>query len=175
MPFVPDDFHAPLELTTDRVALEVLSPRHAAVDFRAIRVNADRIRHVFGPNNGWPAADLSFEQNLADLARHQDEFKRRVAFAYAMLRPETGEYLGCVYIKPIKSKLERDFRKSAYQAQVFFWMAQSEAGPCAEQVLALLVRWLKSAWPFAAVAFPGRLQTWDEWEALAHGATEIAP
>jgi len=26
MPFVPDDFHAPLELTTDRVALE------AAVD-----------------------------------------------------------------------------------------------------------------------------------------------
>jgi len=147
--------------------LVVLSPAHAEADFEAVRASASSIRNTFGLHNDWPAADLSFEQNRADLVRHEAEFERRQAFAYALLDPRGAQYLGCVYIKPIKSKLAEDGRKKRFQAQVFFWLSVGTTEPSAGQVLAELNRWLQQDWPFKAVAFPGRVQLWSDWEALA--------
>ena len=107
MSLVPPDFEPPRCASLDGFTLEVLAPRHAAADFLAVKSSANDIRHVFGPENDWPSADITFEQNLADLERHAEEFERRQAFAYSMLK-SPAEYLGCLYIKPIKSRIAQD-------------------------------------------------------------------
>lgn len=168
MPFVPPEFQPPRRFTTASFQLAVLSPEFADEDFRAVRASASSIRNVFGPHNDWPDADISFEENRSDLARHADEFDNRVAFAYALLDTGGSQYAGCVYVKPIKSKLEVDLRKQTFQAQVFVWLSVLAPQFSMDLVVAELSRWFSQDWPFNAVAFPGRVQSWPEWEALAH-------
>ena len=164
---VPDDFPVPRQFHTADFQLQVLSPVHAEADHLALRMSADRIRHVFGPHNGWPAADLGFEENLADLSRHAAEFERREAFAYALLDPAGSQYLGCFYLKRIKSRLAVDLRRERFQAQAFFWLSETGLALGEDVVLSRLARWLHEDWPFAAVAFPGRVPGWAEWAAMA--------
>jgi hypothetical protein len=118
MPLVPAAFEPPKRVSLDGITLDVLRPCHADADFQAVKSSANDIRHVFGPGNGWPAADITFEQNLADLQRHAGEFEQRDAFAYAMLK-SPAEYIGCLYVKPIKSRLADDPRKALFDAQAF--------------------------------------------------------
>ena len=166
MSLVPSAFEPPRRASLNGFTLEVLGPRHAAADFLAVKSSANDIRHVFGPDNDWPSPDITFEQNLADLERHATEFQRRDAFAYAMLKSPT-EYLGCLYIKPIKSRLAQDPRKALFDAQAFFWLSSVSHPLSAATVHATLDHWLSTHWPFRAVAWPGRIQSWAEWARLA--------
>ena len=166
MPLVPSAFDPPRGASLDGFTLEVLGPRRAAADFLAVKSSATDIRHVFGPENDWPAADITFEQNHADLERHEKEFDRRDAFAYSMLKSPTG-YVGCFYIKPIKSRMAEDRRKALFDAQAFFWLSSEPNPLSATAVHAVLDQWLRDQWPFRAVAWPGRTQGWAEWERLA--------
>lgn len=125
---------------------------------------------MFGPDNDWPEAGITFEENLRDLTRHEQEFFQRIAFAYAVLDPRNGAYLGCVYIKPIKSRIEGDLRKARFQAQVFFWLSSLHRVIDVAQTLSTLKSWMATDWPFAQVAFPGREIDWRAWEAMAHAA-----
>lgn len=163
MPLVPAAFEPPTRVSLDGFTLEVLAPCHADADFQAVKSSTNDIRHVFGPENDWPAADITFEQNLADLERHAQEFERRDAFAYAMLKSPT-EYVGCLYIKPIKSRRADDPRKALFDAQAFFWLSSVPNALPAARVHATLDRWLSDHWPFRALAWPGRTQAWVEWE-----------
>ena len=171
MSFVPSTFVAPREPHFTRFQGVVLSPAVADLDWQAVRASADTMRHVFGPDNDWPDANISWADNLADLTRHAREFDEQVAFVYALLGPSGSDYLGCVYIKPIKSKRMPDARQQHFQAQVFFWLSSLHTVVAPAEVLAELKAWLQTAWPFAAVAFPGRVQSWADWEALARSGT----
>lgn len=166
MPLVQPGFVPPEFASLEGFRLEVLGPRHAQADFLAVSSSKDRIRHVFGPENGWPDAGITFEQNLADLARHADEFERRDAFAYAMLASRT-DYVGCLYIKPVKSRTAGDRRKTLFDAQAFFWLSSGRSSLLESGVHAELANWLDEHWPFRAVAWPGRTQSWEEWRRLA--------
>ncbi|MDN3578473.1 hypothetical protein QWZ03_17015 [Chitinimonas viridis] len=167
MSFVPDSFTPPLEWHGEHFQLQVLAPRYVEQDLAAVRASAGDIRYVFGPANGWPDADMEYAENLADLARHEVEFQQRKAFAYAMLDPCGERYLGCVYIRPIKSRLDGDLRKTRFQAQLFFWLSSLQSDIDAQQVLQALQPWLAACWPFAAVAYPGREIDWPSWERMA--------
>ncbi|AMP16671.1 hypothetical protein [Collimonas pratensis] len=171
MSFIPDSYSPPRFFQSDSFSLEVLSPKFAAQDFASVTASADAIRHVFGPANGWPDPQMSFAENLADLERHEREFLDHQAFAYSILSHDQEAYLGCLYIKPIKSRIENDLRKTAYGAQAFFWLdSQETEGNFSAQVLAELQMWLKNAWPFSATVFPGRTIGWPEWEHMATGS-----
>ena len=122
------------------------------------------------PTNDWPSDNLSFLENLADLERHEAQFREREAFAYSMLDPSGQRYLGCVYIKPIKSKVENDLRKAQFQAQVFFWLSALHREVTDEKTLIELKNWLSKCWPFSRVAFPGREFNWQRWGRMAHEA-----
>ena len=159
--FVPPDFAHLGDFT-----LEVLSLRHAAADFLAVASSKEDIRHVFGPENDWPDAQITFEQNLADIERHAGEFERRDAFAYAMLKSPT-EYVGCFYIKPVKARIAGDRRKTLFDAQAFFWLSSVQDSHSDPAVHAQLAKWLDDHWPFRSVAWPGRRQGWAEWALLA--------
>jgi hypothetical protein len=168
MPFVSNDYVPPTTYHFDQFLLEVLSPKFATQDFAAITASADDIRYVFGPTNEWPSGQMNFAENLADLTRHEKEFTDRKAFAYAILSSDEKRYLGCIYIKPIKSKIEDDLRKSLYDAQVFFWLdSVVKTSDLVQSILTRLQIWLQEAWPFKAVVFPGQTIGWEEWEPMA--------
>jgi hypothetical protein len=167
MPLVHSSFVPPESANLDGFTLEVLGPRHAAADFLAVASSKEQIRHVFGPENDWPGAGITFEQNLADLERHADEFERRAAFAYAMLK-SPAEYVGCLYIKPVKSRTVQDRRKTLFDAQAFFWLSSVQNSLSEFVVHAQLAQWLDDHWPFRSMAWPGRSPGWAEWALLAN-------
>jgi len=169
MPFIPDSFDPPRHHETPHLLLQVLSPDYATEDYACVMACADQIRGVFGPDNGWPDSAMTLAQNYADLVRHEREFVTRVAFAYAIFEKTAARrYVGCLYIKPIKSRIEHDRRKALFDAQAFCWFSPQETD-AAFAALAVdeLMLWIKSAWPCRAVAFPGRTLGWDEWNTLA--------
>ena len=164
---IPDTFDPPRTQDLGAFKLAVLAPCFAEQDFQAVRASADKLGNVFGPGNGWPAADMTFAENLADLTRHAREFDERVAFAYALLSPSGDQYVGCLYIKPIKSRREHDHRKALFQAQAFLWLNVMQDTVSDESALTSIQTWVSTTWPLANIAWPGRTQTWSEWEALA--------
>ncbi len=148
--------------------LVVLGPAHAEQDYRAVRASADRIRHVFGPADGWPDANISWQENHADLVRHEREFNERIAFAYALLDLTGEAYLGCLYLRPIKPAHADDRRSRRYQAQAFLWLSVLQSAVTDRQAEADIRAWLGAHWPLAAVAWPGREPSWAEWEELSN-------
>jgi hypothetical protein len=169
MTFIPDSFVPPRDDETPHLSLQVLSEDNAVQDYECVMACADDIRGVFGPDNGWPAKDMTLADNLSDLKRHEREFFAREAFAYSIFERSTARrYVGCVYIKPIKSRVANDRRKALFNAQACCWFSpvvtdREFAKLAADEI----VQWVKTSWPFTKVAFPCQTIGWDEWYALA--------
>lgn len=167
MPIVSDDFSAPRSAVFPRFLLRVLEPAFAAQDFAAVTAGANIIRNVFGPENDWPNAEMTFEENLADLTRHLRDFNERSAFAYCLLDCQAERYLGSLYLKPIKSKTGRDQRHEVYDAQAFLWLSTLHQELEIPLVQAQLSAWFEAEWSLPNVAWPGRNPSWEEWRALS--------
>jgi hypothetical protein len=167
MPLVPAEFAPPESASFPGFLLRVLSPEFATQDFAAVSASAESIRHVFGPNNDWPSAQITFSENSDDLARHAREFHERSAFAYSLLDPDALRYLGCLYLKPIKSKAGRDRRHDLFSAQAFLWLSALHQEVSEPTVLAELSAWFAAEWGIAKVAWPGRSPSWEEWHELS--------
>lgn len=146
-PFVPADFEIPALLETPHFRLRMLSTDDVDKDYDAVMSSADLLHRMFG--TAWPRDGFTREENLSDLAKHQREFERRVAFAYTVMRPDEQECLGCIYINP-----PSDGRNDA---RVRLWVRQSAYDQGLDPVLFQTVRdWLAERWPFERVAYPGR-------------------
>ena len=172
--FVPDDFQVPLGYVWPRGALVPLSGALAAADFAAVSSSAERIRHVFGPTNGWPAAAVTQDENLADICRHEAEFAARLGFTYGILDRDSHAYIGCLYIKRIKSRRSVDHRKRVFDAQVFFWLGEAWQTEVRDaETYRQLDAWLTTAWPFHRHAWPGRSVSWEDWE-MAERSESVA-
>lgn len=76
--------------------LAILSPLDADEDFAAIDESRPVLDGLFGDN--WPKG-VTYESNLADLARHEREFEARFAFSWT-IRSSDEAYLGCAYFRP---------------------------------------------------------------------------
>ena len=119
-PLVPDDFDVPRALRSARFRLEPLGPQHNVADL-----------------NAWTTS--------VDLVRHADEFDRRVAFAYTVLRPEDDDVIGCLYLDPGPRPGSVDVRS---------WVRADTAD--LDPVLRREVRqWLTELWPFDEVVYAG--------------------
>jgi hypothetical protein len=143
--FVPDDFVVPQGLTGSRFRLEPLGPQHNEADHSAWMLSIEHIRATPGfRDGGWPpVGGLSLAENLRDLQRHADDFKRRVGFTYTVLNEE-DRVIGCVYIYPSRS--------DARVAQVQSWVSANCAGldlPVRDAV----ANWLATEWPFTDVRY----------------------
>jgi len=146
-PLVPDDFDVPRVLRSARFRLEPLGPQHNVADLNAWTTSVDHIRASPGfEGRSWPPdGGLSAEGNLLDLVRHADEFDRRVAFAYTVLRPEDDDVIGCLYLDPGPRPGSVDVRS---------WVRADTAD--LDPVLRREVRqWLTDVWPFDEVAYAG--------------------
>ncbi len=152
--FVAEDVDIPESLVADHYRLEILEPSVAEKDYEAVMSSKERLRHVFSENDEWPADDLSLEDNIRDLKRHEAEFNSRLAFAYTVLSPSKDRCVGCVYIYP--SPIPR------YDCEVYLWVRTSEVD-LDGHLYKNIRSWLKSHWKFKSVAFPGREIPWNKW------------
>ncbi len=146
-PLVPNDFEVPRELRSAQFRLEPLGPEHNAADHAAWMSSIEHLQTTPGfAGRGWPPDEgISAEANLADLVRHADEFERRVAFAYTVLRPDADDVIGCVYFDPGPRPGSVDVRS---------WVRADVAE--LDAVLRQTVReWLARSWPFDDVAYAG--------------------
>ena len=146
--FVPEDFQPPSGLSTGSFLLEPLGPEHNAADYAAWTSSIGFIHTLPGFNDpdsadSWPKP-MSLEENLADLERHDRDFKERKGFTYTVLDPTSRDVIGCVYIYPIEDP-NRD-------ALVESWVRASHAQldkPLRNEV----ATWLEDEWPFESVSY----------------------
>ena len=160
VPFVPDDFAVPTELTEDRYRLRMLTIRDVVQDYDAVMSSAQHIAKVNPfPGSDWPSG-LTLEDNLIDLGWHQAEFRNRTSFAFTVVELDESRVIGCVYIFPT--------RKADYDARVVLWTRPPEQLSFLDEdgLRSAVRRWLSEAWPFKQPAFPGAEISWESWAAL---------
>ncbi|HEX3803438.1 MAG TPA: hypothetical protein VHV75_11415 [Solirubrobacteraceae bacterium] len=144
-PFVPDDFVVPRSLTGPGFRLEPLGPEHNEADHSAWTSSIEHIRTTPGfPDGRWPPVDgMSLAENLRDLQRHAEDFKRRLGFTYTVLG-DGDRVIGCVYIYPSWSEPR--------VTKVQSWVSASCTG--LDLVLHDAVAgWLATEWPFTNVRY----------------------
>lgn len=155
---VADDFDVPERLEGPGWHLRMLSVDDLDRDFEAVIDSAERLRGLFGPESSWPDG-VTKDEDLIDLAWHQREFTIRHSFAYTVMAADESRCLGCVYVFPSARR--------GYDAQVFYWVRSGPDADARDHELGRRVRdWIAARWPFGAVAYPGRDQSWELWQGL---------
>jgi hypothetical protein len=153
MPWVPwlaDDFSHPerLGLATGH-HLRPIRENDVDIDYPAVMGSRERLWAKYREMWGWPPADMTYEADRKDLARHEDEIARHISFNYAVLNHGETELLGCVYIDPPEKRAP-----DGADALVSWWVVDREAGGELERALdEVIPRWLVERWGFRAVHF----------------------
>ncbi|HEY7124455.1 MAG TPA: hypothetical protein VH540_10925 [Ktedonobacterales bacterium] len=153
------DAPVPAGLRTEEFVLRVLRAADAALDYDAVISSREQLLVKSGGD--WPREGFTLEENLADLERHERDFHERSGFTYTVMNPTETECLGCVYIYPLRSLLERVnasqerlARVGDYEARVWFWTRSSRlADHLDARLLEALRGWLRREWAFARVVF----------------------
>ncbi len=148
MPFLPPGFEPPGARETTHFRIRPITIHDVFRDYDAVMSNREQLWSRFGSIWGWPAADLTLEQDMIDLAWHQKEAQLRSSFNYAVMSLDETRLLGCVYVDP--PELEQT------EADIWFW-ARSD-GPFAgveTELAAFVIQWLERLWPFDVVAISG--------------------
>jgi pimeloyl-ACP methyl ester carboxylesterase len=121
----------------------------APIDYPAVMGSRERLWAKYGEAWGWPSAEMSYEADAEDLARHEAEAGALEAFNYAVLDDAEAELLGCVYIDPPDST-----SPPGIDAVVSWWVVDRAVGTELERALdALVPGWLADVWGFEAVHF----------------------
>jgi hypothetical protein len=118
-----------------------------AIDYPAVMGSRERLWATYGEAWGWPPADMSYEHDEADLARHEAEIAAHETFNYAVLDAGETRLLGCVYIDPPEPR-----SPPGTDAVVSWWVVDEAVGSDLERALEEFVpRWLAGVWGFRAV------------------------
>ncbi len=150
MPFLPAEFEPPGPSETASFRVRPITIHDAFKDYDAVMSNREHLWNRFGGMWGWPAADLTLEQDIIDLAWHQKEAQLRSSFNYAVMSLDETRLLGCVYVDP--PELEQT------EADIWFWARGDGDFASAETELAAFVtQWLGRSWPFDVVAISGSI------------------
>lgn len=148
VPWLPDGFAHPerLDLATGH-HLRPIREADVEIDYPAVMGSRERLWARYGEAWGWPPATMTFEQDRADLARHEAEIAAHESFNYAVLDAAETALLGCIYIDPPDER-----SAEGADALVSWWVVDAEAGGALERALdEAMPRWLEAEWPFTAV------------------------
>jgi len=141
---LPPGITPPESLLTPRYTLRPLTREHTAPDYEAVMETQERLR-ASAPN-GWPRPGFTLEENRSDLIQHEDEFARRISYAYTMLDPDETVVLGCVYLNPPDNQ--------AYEVDVHMWVREQRwAEGLAQQLHRDVDAWLRNVWHFSAIGY----------------------
>ncbi len=144
--FVPDDFEPPVALDGPGFRLEPLTGEHNARDHAAWSGSMEHIHRTPGFQQGnWPH-EMTLDQNMADLIRHDKDFQTRRGFTYTVL-DRADDVVGCVYIYPLAG--------DPSAANVSSWVTEARADLDAPLYHAVS-EWLERDWPFPRVEYGAR-------------------
>lgn len=162
-PFVPADFAVPTLVETPGFTLVPLGPDLVDIDFAAYMSSIAHLQQTFTRSTGWPRADITAEEAMADMQTEQGRFERRESFAYAVLTPDGLRERGCIYVYPSTIP--------GYDAVIRLWVTRAEfdAGFDAE-LYDWAQQWVVDEWRFTNAAFPGRAIAWEEWDVLVEAS-----
>jgi hypothetical protein len=159
MPFVPPDFSPPEVVEADGYLVRPIHVNDTPIDYDAVMTSVEHIRDSYWRAPGWPTHDLTFEQDLIDLAWHTKERQFRTSFVYIPVSLDGRQQLGAIYIDPSV--------KEGYDANIQIWVRASEAdGDFEDRFFAFVQDWIARDWPFQRVAYPGKEISREEWDAL---------
>jgi hypothetical protein len=150
VPWLSDHFSHPerLDLPTGH-HLRPIRESDADIDYPAVMGSRERLWAKYREAWGWPPADMSYEADRQDLARHEAEIAAHETFNYAVLDEGETELFGCVYIDPPDERTP-----AGTDALVSWWVVDREAGGALERALDEQVpRWLAERWGFRAVHY----------------------
>ena len=146
--WLPPQFRHPERVDfADGVHLRPIRATDAEIDYPAVMASRERLWGRYGAIWGWPPATMTFEEDRADLARHEREIAAHESFNYAILNADESELLGCVYIDPPGEHRRCD-------AVVSWWVVDDRvATPLESELERFIPRWLTTDWPFSAPLF----------------------
>jgi hypothetical protein len=151
MSWLPRGFAHPerVDLPTAHHLRPIRESDVAAIDYPAVMGSRERLWDKYGEAWGWPPADMSFEADRKDLARHEAEIAAHESFNYAIFDPAETELLGCLYVDP-----PDDGSPAGTEAVVSWWVVDHEVGGELENALeAFVPGWLNDMWGFRSVHF----------------------
>jgi hypothetical protein len=155
--WLPADWTHPAHVPVD--AGHHLRPIRATdvdLDLPAVHGSRERLWSIYGRAWGWPPADLTREQDLADLVRHQAETEAHESFDYALLDAHETRLLGCLYVDPPQ--------KVGADAEISWWVVDELVGTQLAAALdALVPAWIAAEWPLERPRYVGRDLSWDAW------------
>jgi len=166
-PWLPLEFvHPQRILVPPDHHLRPIKESDVDVDYPAVMSSRERLWTIFGKAWGWPPESLSFDQDAADLARHEREMTENRSFNYALLNEGETMLLGCVYIDPPE--------RVGADADISWWVVNDLVGsPLAASLDEIVPRWIARSWPFREPRFVGLNITWDEWIQLPGQRTQM--
>jgi hypothetical protein len=158
--WLPAGFAHPVRVpVTDGYHLRPIAAADVDLDYPAVMGSRERLWSIFGDAWGWPAASMTYQQDRADLARHETEIAAHESFNYALLDDAETALLGCVYVDPPE--------KAGADAEISWWVVDGKLGTSLQHALdALIPQWIADAWPFSRPRYIGRDLTWSAWLAL---------
>lgn len=157
--FVAPDFAVPTLVQTPAFKVVPLGPALVKIDFDAYMSSVEHLQKTFTRSADWPHPGISDADAMKDMETEAGRFQARTSFAYSVLTPDGTRERGCIYVSPSPVP--------GYDAQVQIWVTKAEydAGFDAE-LYAWARQWVKTAWPFKQVAWPGRAIDWGTWDKL---------
>lgn len=155
--FIPAGFNAPTLVETAEFSIVPLGPDLVKIDFDAYMSSIEHLQKTFTRSAEWPHNGISAADAMKDMETEQARFRKRTSFAYAVLTKDGLRERGSVYVYPSPV--------AGYDAMVKLWVTKAEydAGFDAE-LFAWVTTWMRKDWPFAKIAYPGRLLSWEEWD-----------
>jgi hypothetical protein len=150
MAWLLEDFTHPerVDLPTGH-HLRPIREADADIDYAAVMGSRERLWAKYGEVLGWPPAELSYEADKRDLARHEAETAAGGAFTYAVLDERETALVGCVYIYPAQH-----WSPPGSDAVASWWVVDEAAETELERALDDFVpRWLTDTWHFTSVYY----------------------
>lgn len=130
------------------------------LDYKAVIANREMLLLV--SDGLWPTDKFTLEKDREDLIQHQHAHDQGEDFTFTIMNLDESECLGCIYIQPLKPRLERFLKENdpilkridQYSVRVHFWLVPKivKAGQ-AKLFLINLINWLKKSWSFKQIAF----------------------
>lgn len=148
--WLPENFRHPerVELGTGH-HLRPIRESDVDIDYPAVMGSQAGLWARYGAAWGWPPATMTYEEDRADLARHEREIAAGESFNYAVLDAEETVLLGCVYLDPPAPDGPGD-----PDVDVSWWVVDAMVGTALDRALARFVPdWVVTAWPFRRPRF----------------------
>ena len=144
---LPSRFEAPTRLTYQDLVAVAITRAHLQDDVRGINASIEQIQATRGGD--WPTEPVTEEFDFVDLVWHEQEFREKTSFTYAVY-DDRGHYLGCCYLYPMgrRTELTEELARPRRRCQLVGDARPPTRRGYYDKLYAALHEWLATEFPF---------------------------